>query len=152
MRKEDLVVGALCLATAAWVLAESVSRYFGDRGELGAGAYPSYVAILLAACGASIILQWVTGNRDTSGKAFLPTGNGRKRLAYQSGALVVHRVATDLLGFGLASLILMIFQMRTLGRHRWRTIILLSFAFVLSVSYTFREWLYMALPRGILGL
>ena len=152
MRKEDLVVAALCLVTAAVVLVQSLPHYTGDRGAVGSGAFPSYIALLLVGCGISILLQWAAGKRVKGGRPFLPTGTGGKRLVYSSGGLLVHRIATDLLGFPIASLFLMVFQMRTLGAHRWRTILLLSVSFVLSISVIFREWLYMALPRGILGL
>lgn len=151
MRREDLIVAALCLATSAMVLVQSVPRYFTDRGALGPGAYPCYIALLLAICGCSILIQWFRGNRKTDAPPFFPRGRGGKLLACTAGSLVVHRVGTDLLGFGLASLLLMIYQMRILGHHRWWTTLVLSFLFVALVSYTFREWLYMDLPRGFLG-
>lgn len=151
MRREDLVVAAICLATSAGVLVESIPRYFDQRGAMGSGAYPCYIALLLAVCGLSILIQWFRGNRASDAPPFFPRGRGGKLLAGTAGSLVVHRVGTDLVGFGLASLLLMIYQMRLLGRHRWWTILGLSFLFVALVSYTFRAWLYMPLPRGLLG-
>ena len=68
-----------------------------------------------------------------------------------AGSMVAHRLATDFLGFGLASLLFMIYLMRLLGNPRWWVTLALSFLFVGLVSYTFREWLYMDLPRGFLG-
>jgi glycerol-3-phosphate acyltransferase PlsY len=82
---------------------------------------------------------------------FFPRGRGGKLVACTAASLVAHRVGTDLLGFTVASFLLMIYQMRLLGQHRWWTTLALSFLFVALVSYTFREWLYMALPRGLLG-
>ncbi len=151
MRREDLVVAVICLATSAIVLVESLPRYFGERGTMGSGAYPSYIAVLLAACGVAIVAQWRRGERKRAAPPFFPRGRRGMLLAGTAASLVVHRVATDLLGFGLASLLVMIYQMRLLGRHRWWTILLLSALFVGAVSYTFRAWLYMALPRGVLG-
>ena len=151
MRKADLVVASICFAVAAVTIQQSVPHYFGDRGGMGSGAYPTYLGVLLAACGLSILVQWLRGNRETGGKPFFPTGSGGKKLAYSSAALVIHRVATDFLGFSVASLLLMIFQMRTLGKYNWRTTLALSVVFVAAVGYTFRQWLYMALPRGFLG-
>lgn len=151
MRREDLVVAALCLATSAVVLVESLPRYFGPRGAMGSGAYPSSIALVLAICGLSIVAQWLRGNRTTDAPAFFPRGRGGKLLAGTAGSLVVHRVASDLLGFAPASLLLMIYQMRLLGHHRWWTILGLSALFVAIVSFIFRGWLYMPLPRGLLG-
>jgi hypothetical protein len=151
MRREDLIVAVLCLATSAWVLVESVPHYFGNRGGLGSGAYPCYLALLLAICGLSILVQWFRGNRTTDAPAFFPRGRGGKLLACTAGSLIAHRVGTDLVGFTMASLFLMIYQMRLLGHHRWWTTLTISVVFVALVSYTFREWLYMALPRGFLG-
>jgi putative tricarboxylic transport membrane protein len=151
MRREDLIVAALCLVTSVVILVESVPRYFTERGALGSGAYPCFIAFLLTVCGVSILVQWVRGHRERNAPPFFPRGRGGKLLACTAGSLVAHRVGTDLLGFGLASLLLMIFQMRILGRHRWWTILGLSGLFIALVSYTFREWLYMDLPRGFLG-
>ena len=151
MRKEDLVVAAICLVTAGVVLVDSTYRYFGDRGEVGPGAYPTLLAILLGVCGLSILVQWMRGNRNTDGPAFIPTGVSGTRFALVAGSLVVHRFVMDFLGFGLASLLLMIFQMRTLGNQSWRVTIALSIVFMLIVSYIFRVWLYMGLPRGFVG-
>ena len=151
MRRQDLIVAVLCLATSAVVLVQSVPHYFGTWGTLGSGAYPCYIAPLLAICGISILIQWFLRDRKGDEPPFFPRGRKRNLLLLTAGALVVHRVATDLFGFGLASLLLMIFLMRLLGNHRWWTTLLLSFLFVGLVSYTFREWLYMDLPRGFLG-
>ena len=92
MRKEDLVVSVVCLLTAALVLVQSVPRYFTDRGAIGSGAFPSYVALLIGACGLSILAQWLTGNRREGDSPFLPSGVGGRRLAYLSGSLVAHRI------------------------------------------------------------
>ena len=151
MRREDLVVAVICLAASAWILVESVPHYFADRGGLGSGAYPCYLAFLLAICGFSILTQWYRGERMKDAPPFFPRGRGRKLLLYFSGSLVAYRIGIDLLGFTVASLLLMIYQMRLLGQHRWWTTLALSFVFVGLVTYTFREWLYMALPRGLLG-
>ena len=67
-------------------------------------------------------------------------------------ALVAYRVGMDILGFTAASLLLMMFLMRILGSHGWWKTILYSVVFVGLVSYTFRTWLYMDLPRGLLGI
>jgi hypothetical protein len=151
MRREDLIVAVLCLATSAWVFVESVPHYHNDQGGLGSGAYPCYIALLLTVCGLSILTQWFRGNRQTDAPPFFPRGRGGKLLVCTAASLVAHRIGTDILGFTFASLLLMIYQMRLLGHHRWWTTLVLSVVFVALVSYTFSEWLYMALPRGYLG-
>jgi hypothetical protein len=151
MRREDLIVAVLCLVTSAVVLFQSIPRYYSSQGSLGAGAYPCYIALLLAICGVSIIIQWYRGTRKMDAPSFFQRGRKGMLLACTAGALVAHRLATDLIGFGPASLFLMIFLMRLLGKHRWWTTLLLSFLFVGTISYVFRELLYMALPRGFLG-
>jgi hypothetical protein len=151
MRREDLIVAALCLGTSVMILVESVPHYFGDHGGLGSGAYPCYLAFLFAVCGISILVQWFRGSRTTDAPPFFPRGRGARLVACTAGSLVAYRIGTDLLGFTLASLLLMIYLMRLLGHHRWWTTLALSVVFVALVSYTFHEWLYMALPRGLLG-
>lgn len=152
MRRGDLIVAILCFGLAAVVLEQSVPHYFTDRGDLGSGVYPCFVAALLATCGLSIFIQWFRGNRQAKAAAFFPRGRGGKLLACTAASLVAYRIGMDILGFTLASLVLMIFLMRQLGHHRWWTTLVLSGLFVGLVSYTFRQWLYMDLPRGLLGI
>jgi hypothetical protein len=150
MRREDLTVAVICLAVAAVVAVQSVPHYFSPQGTLGSGVYPCVIAALLAICGLSILIQWLRGNRQTNTTAFLPRGRGGKLLAYTAASLVAYRIGLDILGFTLASFLLMIFQMRLLGHHRWWSTLVLSALFVGFVSYTFSNWLYMDLPRGFI--
>lgn len=152
MRREDLIVAVLCFALAAVVLDQSAPHYFTNRGTLGSGVYPCYIAALLAICGLSILIQWFKGMRQEKPPSFLPRGRGGKLLALTVTALIAYRIGMDILGFAFASLLLMIFMMRVLGRHRWWATLMYSVLFVGLVSYTFREWLYMDLPRGLLGI
>ena len=152
MRRGDLIVAFLCIGVAAAVLVQSVPHYFTDRGALGSGVYPCYVAALLAICGLSIFIQWFRGNLQAKAASFFPRGRAGKLLACTAASLVAYRIGMGILGFTFASLLLMIFLMRLLGRHRWRTTLVLSVLFVALVSYTFRQWLYMDLPRGLLGI
>ncbi len=151
MRREDLVVAVLCLAVSVVILVESAPHYFDNRGSLGSGAYPCYIALLLTICGLSILTQWFRGNRQTDAPPFIPRGRGGRLLACTAASLVAHRIGTDILGFTAASFLLMIYQMRLLGHHRWWTTLVLSVLFVGLVAYTFSQWLYMDLPRGYLG-
>jgi hypothetical protein len=151
MRRGDLIVAVLCLATSVMILVESVPHYFDPRGSLGSGAYPCYIALLLAICGLSILTQWFRGNRQTKAPPFFPRGRGGRLLACTAASLVAHRIGTDILGFTFASFLLMIYQMRLLGHHRWWLTLALSVLFVGLVAYTFSQWLYMDLPRGFLG-
>ena len=152
MRRGDLIVAILCFGLAAVVLEQSVSHFFTDRGDLGSGVYPCFVAALLATCGLSIFIQWFKGNRQVTVASFFPRGRKAKLLACTAASLIAYRIGMDILGFTLASLVLMIFLMRLLGHHRWWTTLAISGVFVALVSYTFRQWLYMDLPRGLLGI
>jgi len=152
MRREDLIVAVLCFIVAAVVLQQSLPHYFTQQGMPGRGAYPCYIAALLAVCGLSILVHWLKGNCDHKAGSFLPRGRAAKLLFLTAIALVAYRVGMDILGFTAASLLLMMFLMRILGNHGWWKTILYSVVFVGLVSYTFRTWLYMDLPRGLLGI
>ena len=152
MRREDLYVAIICLAVAAVVAVQSIPHYFTQQGTLGSGVYPCVIAALLAICGLSILIQWLRGNRQTKTASFFPRGRRGKLLAYAAASLVAYRIGLDILGFALASFLLMIFQMRLLGHHRWWSTLALSGLFVGFISYIFSTWLYMDLPHGLIGL
>ncbi len=152
MRREDLVVAALCFIVAAVVLQQSLPHYAMERGTVGPGVYPCLIAGLLAICGLSILIHWFKGNRDVKAGPFVPRGRAAKLVILTVIGLIAYRIGMDILGFALASLLLMMFLMRVLGGHGWWKTVFYSLIFVGLVSYTFREWLYMDLPRGLVGI
>jgi putative tricarboxylic transport membrane protein len=152
MRRADLIVAALCFIAAAVVLQQSLPHFRIERGTVGPGVYPCYIAAVLALCGVSIVIHWFKGNRDVNGGSFFPRGRAAKLLILTIIGLVAYRIGMDILGFPLASLLVMMYLMRLLGRHPWWKTVLYSLIFVGLVSYTFRQWLYMDLPRGLLGI
>jgi hypothetical protein len=152
MRKADLVAAGLCLLTAVVVIYQSLPNRLDGRGSLGPGAYPIFVSVVLLLCGASVLYQWFTGKRETGPGEPVASWDGRKRLVYSVGSFFAYQLIIGFLGFALSSFLLMAFQMRALGTHRWWTTFLISAVFAAAVGYCFSAWLHLPLPGGLLGL
>jgi hypothetical protein len=150
VRPEDLLIGGLCLLAAAVVAAESVPRYFGRQG-IGPGAFPSWVATLLVCCGVAVILKVVRQRGLASWEAW-PRGQALLRVLLASGSIVLYLAVLQILGFWLASSLLLLFHLRVLGRYSWRVALPTAFGLSLLIALVFGVLLFMPLPQGFVGI
>lgn len=149
VRPEDLVVAGLCLLAAVVTAAESVPRYFGRQG-IGPGAFPTWVALLLAGCGLAVVVNAVR-RRGLAPALDWPVGPARIRLLLAAGSMAVYLAVLPIIGFWLSSALLILFHFRVLGGYSWRVAIPTAFFSALLIAYVFGELLFMPLPPGIVG-
>ena len=149
VRPEDLAVAGLCLLAAAVAVAESVPRYFGRQG-IGPGAFPTWVAVLLAGCGLAVIFKAVR-RRGLAPALDWPVGPARIRLLLAAGSMAVYLAVLPIVGFWLSSALLMVFHFRVLGGYSWRVAVPTALVSALLIAYVFGVLLYMPLPPGIVG-
>lgn len=150
VRPEDLVVAGLCFLAAVVVLVESLPRYIGRQTTLGPGAFPTWVALFLAICGASMLLK-LARQGGLAPRADWPHGAALRRVLAVAGSLLVYQAVLQPLGFWLASMLLLLFHLRVLGRYRWRVAVPVAVFTALLVTYVFGVLLFMPLPPGFLG-
>jgi putative tricarboxylic transport membrane protein len=149
-RPEDLIICLLCLLVAAVAAGESLPRYFGRQG-IGPGAFPTWVATLLVCCGV-IILVKVARQRGLAAWEDWPRGPALRRVLLASASMVVYLAVLQIIGFWLASSLLLLFHLRVLGHYSWRVAVPTAFISALLIAYIFGVLLFMPLPPGFVGI
>ena len=150
VRPEDLLVGALCLLTAAVALADSLPRYFGRQG-MGPGAFPTWIAALLICCGVLVVVKLVRQGGLAVWEAW-PRGPALWRVLLAGLSMVVYLAVMGVTGFWLASSLLLLFHLRVLGHYSWRIAIPVAIVAALLIAYIFGVLLFMPLPPGFVGM
>lgn len=150
VRPEDVLVAGLGVLAAVIVLVDSLPRYAGRQGTLGPGAFPSWVALFLAICGASMLVK-LARQGGLAPRAAWPRGAALRRVLLAAASLLVYQAVLQLLGFWLASALLLLFHLRALGHYRWRIAVPVAVLTALLVTYVFGTLLFLPLPPGLLG-
>lgn len=150
VRPEDLVVGGLSFLAGVVVLVESVPRYVGRQATFGPGAFPTWVALVLLVCGLSVLAKLVRQRRLAPSPEW-PQGAGRRRLVAVAASLVLYQALLPVVGFWLASSLLLLFHFRALGSYPWRVAAPVALGAALLLTYVFGTLLFMPLPSGWLG-
>lgn len=150
VRREDLLVAGLALLGALVVAIDSVPRY-SSRGAMGPGAVPLLLAIVIALCAAGLLVRAVR-ERALATAVSWPRGPQLRRVALSAGSLAAYVLAIPVIGFPVATALLLLVFLRVLGDYRWRVAVPLALGGALVMWYAFGVLLYMPLPRGWPGL
>lgn len=148
-RREDLIVAALALLAAIVVTVDSLPRYT-SRGAMGPGAFPLWLAIIIAVC-AAVLVARVIREGALGASVEWPRGLALRRVALSTGSLFGYVLALPVLGFLAATFLLLLVFFRFLGGYRWRTALPIALGGALGMRYVFGVLLYMPLPRGWSG-
>ena len=90
--------------------------------------------------------------RATRADAWLPRGDGLRRLALVIGATVAFVVLLPLLGMALSTALFIVVLLRRLERHPWPLSLAVA-AGVTAVNYlVFTYWLKVPFPVGVFGV
>jgi hypothetical protein len=140
-----MALGLIAFAASISVQAYQVGSRWVD-GQAGPGFFPFWLGVLLALCGAIVLVQEM---RPANGKPFFHDRTGLtsvlKVLSTAAGMLVL----TYLIGFRTASIIYLFVYLRFIGKHRWPAVIAMSLLIPISGYYLFERVLQVGLPRGI---
>jgi putative tricarboxylic transport membrane protein len=152
VKLSDTVWGALLLALALAVLwnIQSFPRIPGQN--IGPGAFPGLLAILLAVCAVMLIVRGVRGSaRHVSLGLWLRSGAHVGNFLLTVGALLFYVVAADTLGFIVSAVLIMSALFLKLGvKARLAIPIAVMTAFVIHLI--FYKMLRVTLPWGVLPI
>ncbi|MBI2013991.1 MAG: tripartite tricarboxylate transporter TctB family protein [Candidatus Rokubacteria bacterium] len=136
--------GALVAAVSALALG------FGSLAEPGPGFFPCVVGLVLAAAGAR---TGVSTLRRTAGAPGAPPlgRSGVRRVLFMLASFVVWLLLLPAAGYVPGTFVVAIAMSRTVGLEGWIRPLLLSAALTVALYLLFDVFLYVDLPRGILG-
>jgi hypothetical protein len=143
-----MALGVIAFAVSVSVQAYQVGSRWVD-GQAGPGFFPFWLGVLLAVCGAIILVREA---RAANGKPFFHDRTGLMSVVKVTSTAVGMLVLTYLIGFRTASIIYLFVYLRFIGKHRWPAVIAMSLLIPISGYYLFERVLQVGLPRGIFEL
>jgi hypothetical protein len=143
---ESFVFFVLTLLSGVLLLV-SVRYGFGTFRRPGPGLFPFFIGLLTFPL--SLILFLLTFKSKK--KASLFSGGEAKTFLLMIGAFVLWIVALPHLGYPIVTLIVTFFLSKIMKLEGWTKPMILSLGTALFIYLLFDYWLYIDLPRGILG-
>lgn len=150
MRRADRITGAALLALAVAFSAGALKNYayWGENGP-GPAFLPFWLGVVMSVLAAALLVGALRSN--DAGEAWLPRGDGLKRLALVLGATTALVALLDVLGMILGTVLFLVALMRLLDRHPWPLTLAVAGAVAGFNFLVFTYWLRVPLPVGMLG-
>ena len=152
MRKADMVVALVLMATGLLVLGDAVRLGFG-WGMSGPepGFFPFYMGLGIVICTLFIVLgAFRKYKKEGSGKPLIMKGGLTQILWVLLPALGMI-LLTELLGLHLATVLYLAFYMGVVGKENWGKAILLSLLVPMVIYVVFDKIFLIPLPEGVWG-
>jgi putative tricarboxylic transport membrane protein len=151
MRRVHQVAALTILALGAFLLQGALDlHYFTSIGP-GPGFFPVWLAAILCLLAALMFLGATFGKTETAPADLFPSRSGVLRVGAVIAALAGAALLLDRIGFSPTMLLMNLFVLLALGRHRLSTVLIVSIVGSFGIGYVFTEWLDVPLPAGELG-
>ncbi len=151
MRIAEFVM-ALVLAVFSlylmWKSAELPIGWLPGEGP-GGGAFPFWLSLGMLLCCIAIIIRWIArASPPSRSRESFMTLETVKRFALVAGSLTVMIALIHVIGVYGAVPLFLIFYVRFLGRHSWKTTCALAFCTPVAAFFFFEIALKKTLPKG----
>ena len=144
----ETLFGVVLAVAGAGIAAVSWTYGFGTLARPGPGLYPFFVGIAIALfAGFTVVAQL---RRSSAGEAPLDR-IARRRLALMSGIYIFWVAAMPVLGYVLVTLLATYALAKTLDLEGQVKPVAVAAGTALFIYVLFDHWLYIDLPRGMLG-
>ena len=150
MRRADAIAGAALFALAVAFSAGALKHYsyWGENGP-GPAFLPFWLGLVMALL-AALLLAGAWRSRGPE-EAWLPRGEGLKRLAGVLGATIALVALLNVIGMVLGTALFLIVLMRFLDRTPWPLTLTLAVA-VAGINFlVFTRWLGVPMPLSVFG-
>ena len=152
MRKGNIVSSLIIIALGVFMIMEARNMHSGFGGGLSPGVFPTLIGYAFAVLGA-IQLAWEFVPRLKSQEEVnWPEGEWRKKVLYMMGGILVYMSIIEVVGFGLATLLLVIWALKVLSSYKWRVKIGLGVLVAGVCTLVFQFLLDVKLPVGWFGI
>ena len=150
-RAEIITAGVLALLSIYMMWKSTELEVFYIRGEgPGGGAWPFWLAAVMLICTVFIAINWVrrTSPPSQSTEPFLDD-YGMKMLVLVGGGIAGFIALTHVISMYGGMFFFLIYYLRFLGRHTWRTTMAISTATPVIFFYFFEALMRITLPKGM---
>ena len=151
MQRTEQIISLFWIGFAILVVAGSLGLELGSISDPGPGALPLGAAVLLSILAAAHLANVTLrpGGREEAPSAWAEV-HWEKGL-YVVIALFVYLLLLPILGYLMATFLLMVFLFRFLEPKKWWVVVLGS-CLVIAITYlVFEVWLMVQFPRGFWG-
>jgi len=150
VRSADRIAGAALLALAIAFSAGALKHYayWGENGP-GPAFLPFWLGLVMAVLAATLLVGALR-SRDP-GPAWLPSGDGLRRLALVVGATAAFVALLNVVGMTIGTALFLVVLMRFLDRQPWPLTIAVAVAVAGLNALVFARWLHVPLPVGPFG-
>ena len=145
--KLEAFFAALLSAAGVGICVVSWGYGFGSVSSPGPGLYPFFVGLAIAVC-AALILAF---DRPAAPVSSVPDAGAARTLVFMTVTFCFWIVAMPLLGYVIVSLVATYAFCKILGLEGWRKPLAVAGGTALFIYLLFDRWLYIDLPRGLLG-
>lgn len=136
-----LLVAGLVITIVSW------GYGFGSLGRPGPGLYPFFIGVAIALFSFFILISEL---RSKTNKPLLDR-EGARTLAFMTATFCLWIVAMPLLGYVVVTLLAAFAFCKVMKLEGWWKPLAVSGGTALFIYLLFDYWLYIDLPRGILG-
>lgn len=149
MKKTNLIMGIFLSVLSIFVIIEAKKMPPEMPGSgLGPGVLPFWLGVGILALSAILIVQSLMDKKPSN---TIITVSEAVSVGIMFGAMVIYAILMDLLGFGSATLLLVLFLVRRLSDYAWWKCGAMGVITAVVSVYLFRVLLDMPLPTGIVG-
>jgi len=150
VRQANLIASIILVLLGIVFIIFSVPIYSTKIGAgPGAGVFPFWIGLFVVICGSAYLWESL---KSAASEEFLTTGGRQRAWLLQTAlSLIAYIAFMPYLGFALASFLFFLFHIYVIGKYRIAFSLLFSAITALLCAYFFRVWLYIPLPRGVVG-
>ena len=154
MEKDEFTVGIVLFLFGGVTAFLSLKMPIGTFRMAGTGMFPLFLGILLMFLSCLLLLKlFYLGKKPAVRRDSVAEVRGSPiQLILFFGTMVLATAFFDQLGYPLASFLLLVALLRTLGMKRWILNIVLSLMTAVASYFLFVQWLKIPLPKGWIGI
>jgi putative tricarboxylic transport membrane protein len=152
MKSRDFYSSLFWLALGVGVCYGGYDLELGTLHDPGSGFMFFWVGLIMVGLSLAIFVQGLRKGADTQGVRGMFSGLQWRKIIYVLVALSLYAYFFSLLGFILATILLLVFLFKAIEPQRWSVAILGAVASSVVAYLVFQVWLGSQLPKGFLDI
>jgi len=153
VKRDEAIGGMILLLFGMVTIVLALRMPIGTFRIAGTGMFPLILGILLMFLSCIFLLKLLYQHKKTTTRRDSAAVRGSPvQLILFFGTMVLATAFFNQLGYPLASFLLLVALLRTLGMKQWILNILLSLMTAVVSYFLFVQWLKIPLPKGWIGL